>query len=178
TVTYTDAVSPTSGGTVIASVGATCAGAPNSPTMGCSAAMYGTAPDGTTFGQAISDNGTAGASGANNSTTVAVAFFGSGITGIGQSAGTWGVSGTGSFNSGTGSYSFSSTGPTGNGTFSLTDSLYTYTVTGKLTATGLTVTTVRNSDPIATATVDAAGNGTITYADGTTDVVWANVVDA
>jgi hypothetical protein len=175
TVTYNDASSATVGGAVIAAVGATCTGAANSPTMTCTAAMYGTSGT-ATFGQSISDTATAGTGGANNTVTVAVTFFGAGITGIGQSSGSWVVLGTLGFNSATGTYSYSSTGSTGSGTLSLTDSLYTYTVTGNLTATGLAVTIVRNTDPIATATVDRAGNGAITYADGTTDVIWANVV--
>jgi len=176
TVTYNDAASATVGGTAIAAVGATCAGAPNSPTMTCTAASFGTS-GGSTFGQQISDSGTAAATaGANNTVSVGVTFFGAGITGITQSAGSWVVLGAIGFNTGTGTYAFTTTGSTGSGTFSLTDSLYTYTVTGNLTATGLTVTIVRNTDPIATVTIDKAGNGTISYADGTSDVIWAGVV--
>ena len=175
TVTYNDAAAATVGGTVIAAVGATCTGAANSPTMTCTAATYGTAANGT-FGQQVSETATAGTGGGNNTATFTVTFFGAGITGIGQSSGNWVVLGTLGFNSATGTYTYSTTGSTGSGTVSLTDSLYTYTVTGNLTATGLAVTIVRNTDPIATATVDRAGNGTITYADGTSDVIWANVV--
>ena len=176
TVNYNDAASTTVGGSAIAAVGATCVGATNSPTMSCTAAMYGTAGT-STFGQTVSTTGTAGTGGAKNTVTVGVTYYGAGITGIAQSSGSWVVLGSGGFNIANGTYSYSTTGPTGNGTFSLTDSLYTYTVTGNLTATGLTVTIVRNADPIASATVDAAGNGTITYADGTTDVIWGEVVD-
>ncbi len=177
TVTVNDAASGTVGGAIIAAVGATCAGAPNSATMTCTAAMYGTAST-STFGQSISDTGTAAttSSGGNNTVTTSVTFYGAGITGIGQSSGAWIVLGTTGFNSATGTYTYTSTGTTGSGTLSLTDSLYTYTVTGKLTATGLAVTIVRNTDPIATATVDPAGNGAITYADGTGDVIWGEVV--
>ena len=175
TVTVNDAASATVAGTTIAAVGATCAGAPNSPAMTCTAAMYG-ATGGSTFGQTISETGTAGTGGVN-SVTAGVTFFGAGITGIAQSSGSWVVLGPLGFNSGTGTYSYTTTGNTGSGTFSLTDSLYTYTVTGNLTAAGLAVTIVRNTDPIATATVDKAGNGTISYSDGTSDVIWGNVVD-
>jgi hypothetical protein len=175
TVDVTDTASATVGGTVIASVGASCTGAQNSPTMSCSAAMYGTAGS-STFGQAIADSATAGTGGAKNVMTFNIAFFGSGITGISLTSSGWGVLGSSAFNSATGTYSYSTTGTTGSGTLSMTDSLYTYTVTGNLTATGLAVTIVRNTDPIATATIDRAGNGTITYADGTTDVIWGNVV--
>jgi hypothetical protein len=139
--------------------------------------MYGTAGT-TTFGQTLATSGTAGASGANNSVTLSISYYGAGITGIGQSSGSWIVTGVNSFNVASGTYSYSSSGTTGNGTLSLTDSLYTYTVTGKLTATGLTVMIVRNADPIATATIDAAGNGTVNYSDGSTDSVWGEVVDA
>ena len=175
TVVYNDAASATVGGTVIAAVGATCTGAPNSPTMTCSAAMYGTSGVGT-FGQSMATTGTAGTGGAKNSVSVNVTFYGAGITGIGQSSGSWVVLGAAGFNSATGTYGYTTTGPTGSGTLSLTDALYTYTVTGNLTATGLAVTIVRNTDPIATATVNAAGDGAITYADGTSDVIWAGVV--
>ena len=175
TVNYNDAASATVGGTVIAAVGATCVGAANSPTMKCTSAMYGSAGS-STFGQALAETATAGASGGNTTATLNVTFYGAGITGIGQPSGSWVVLGTLGFNGATGTYTYSTTGPTGNGTVSLTDSLYTYTVTGKLTAAGLGVTIVRNTDPIATATVDPAGSGVITYADGTTDVIWGNVV--
>jgi hypothetical protein len=138
--------------------------------------MYGTSGV-ATFGQSIATNGTAaGTAGANNSVAVNVTFYGAGITGIGQSSGSWVVLGATGFNSATGTYGFTTTGSTGSGTLSLTDALYTYTVTGNLTATGLNVTIVRNTDPIATATIDASGSGAITYADGTSDVVWAGLV--
>lgn len=177
TVNYNDSVSQSSGTAPLAAVGATCTGAPSSPTMTCNAAMYGTAGT-TTFGQTLATSGTAGTGSANNSVTVNVTYYGAGITGIAQSSGAWVVTGVNGFNIANGTYSYSSSGTTGNGTLSLTDSLYTYTVTGKLTATGLTVTIVRNADPIATATIDAAGNGTVNYSDGSTDTVWGEVVDA
>ena len=60
----------------------------------------------------------------------------------------------------------------------LADTVYTYTETATLSATGLSVTIVRGTDPIATALIDVAGNGTINYADGSTDVVAAGVVGA
>ena len=176
TVTYNDAASATVNGTVTAAVGATCAGAANSPAMTCTAATYGTSAS-TTFGQSISDTATAAATaGGNNTVTVGVTYFGAGITGIGQSSGNWVVLGATGFNTATGTYTYTTTGSTGSGTLSLTDSLYTYTVTGNLTATGLAVTIVRNTDPIATAAVDQAGNGVVTYADGTTDLIWGNVL--
>ena len=137
--------------------------------------MYGTSGS-TTFGQAIALTGTAGTGGANNVATFNLAFYGAGITGISLTTTGWTVTGVSAFNSGSGTYNYTTTGTTGSGTFSMTDSLYTYTVTGTLTATGLAVTIVRNTDPIATATVDRAGNGSITYADGTSDVIWGNVV--
>ncbi len=175
-VVYNDAASATVKGTVIAAVGASCTGAPNSPTMNCSIAMYGTAAP-ATFGQTVATAATAGTGGANTGETVSVNFFGSGITGVALSGTAWTVTGPSAFNVGTGTYSYASTGTTGNGTFSLTDTLYTYTVTAKLTATGLAVTIVRNTDPIATAAVDAAGNGLITYADGSTDTIAGGVID-
>ena len=175
TVNVTDTASATITGAALASVGASCTGAQNSPTMSCSAAMYGTSGS-TTFGQALALSGTAGTGGAANAVTFNIAFYGAGITGINLSTSGWAVTGVSAFNSANGAYNYTTTGTTGSGTFSLTDSLYTYTVTGTLSATGLAVTIVRNTDPIATATVDRAGNGSITYADGTSDVIWGNVV--
>jgi hypothetical protein len=177
TVIYNDSAAATVGGAALAAVGATCTGAPNSPTMTCSVAMYGTAGN-ATFGQAIATTGTAATTaGANNTVVVNITYYGTGITGIAQSSGSWVITGSAGFNIANGTYSYTSTGSSGNGTLSLADSLYTYTVTGKLTAAGLTVTIVRNADPIATATVDTAGNGLITYADGTTDTIWGEIID-
>ena len=80
------------------------------------------------------------------------------------------------FNSANGTYGYTTTGIDGE-RYVLADRLALHLHgEGYLTATGLAVTIVRNADPIATATVDRAGNGTISYADGTSDVIWGNVV--
>lgn len=175
TVNISDAAATTVGGTAIAAYGATCVGATNSATMTCSVAQYGTV--GTTFGQTLSTSGTAAATpGGNNTVSVGVNYYGAGISGIAQSGANWVITGTGAFNSASGSYTYTSTGATGAGTLSLADGLYTYTITATLSATGLAVTIVRGTDPIATATVDRAGDGTISYADGTSDVIAGGLV--
>jgi hypothetical protein len=177
TINYKDSYFTSNGGTAIGAVGGTCVGAPNSASMACSLAQAGSASS-QGFGQALQLTGTAGTGGAKNSVGVSAAYYDGGGLAIAQTASTWGVTGSGSFNSVTGTYTYTTTGLSGSGSLTLSDSLYTYTVTATLTATGLSVTIVRGTDPIATATVDLAGNGTINYADGTTDVIAAGVVGA
>lgn len=177
-ITVQDNYSTSQGGTALGAVGSTCSGSPNSPTMGCTSAQAGAA-SGQGFGQSLQLTGTAGSGGTKNTVQIAGTYFdGSGLA-ITQASGTWAVSSAGgSFNTVTGTYSYTTTGASGSGTMALADSVYTYTETATLSATGLVVTIVRGSDPIATAAIDLAGNGTITYADGSTDPVAAGVVGA
>jgi hypothetical protein len=178
TITVQDAYFTSKGGTALGAVGSTCIGSPNSPTMACSSAQAGVA-SGQGFGQALTLTGTAGSGGAKSTVQIAGTYFdGNGLS-ITQTTGAWGITSSGSsFNSVTGTYSYTTTGASGSGTMALADSVYTYTETATLSATGLSVTIVRGSDPIATAAIDLAGNGSITYADGSTDVVFAGVVGA
>jgi hypothetical protein len=178
TITVKDNYAASNGGTALGASGATCVGAPNSATMTCSAAQAGIA-SAQGFGQSLTLSGTAGTGGAKNTVQISVAYFdGNGLAISQPTTTTWGVSGAGSFNTATGTYGYTTTGATGSGTLALADTVYTYTETATLSATGLSVTIVRGTDPIATAVIDAAGNGTITYADGTTDVVAAGLVGA
>ncbi len=181
TITLTDNASATVGGTVLDQLGATCVGAPNAVTMTCSIAHIGTT-NGTTTGESIADSATAGTNGANATETVSAAFF-FGSLGISQSTTTWGVTNAGAFNSATGSYGYASTGTTGNGTLTLADNLYTYSETATLAPTGLSVTIIQKPNSafnttsnIATASTDAGGNGTMTYADGTVEPIWGGLI--
>ncbi len=180
TITLTDNAAASIGGTTTAQLGITCVGAPNAVTMTCTAAHQGTTA-GSTTGEALTDTTTAGSSGAQNSTTFSASFF-LGSAGIAVSGTTWGVTNVSSYNSGTGTFSFSSAGTTGSGTITLADTLYTYSETGTLAAAGLALTIVENPNeavtavtPIATAAVDAGGNGAMTYTDGTVEAIWGGL---
>jgi hypothetical protein len=177
TITVHDTYSTSNGGTTLGAVGASCVGSPNSPGMTCSLAQAGSASS-QGFGQAIQLIGVAGTGGAKNSVTISTVYYDGNGLGIQQTAATWGVTGGASFNAGSGTYTYTTTGTSGSGNLTLTDSVYTYTETATLSATGLSVTIVRGTDPIATATIDLAGNGIINYADGSADVVAAGIVGA
>jgi hypothetical protein len=181
TITLTDSASATVGGTVIDQVGATCVGAPNAVTMTCSVAHVGTT-NGTTTGEAMALDATAGSNGQNATASVNASYY-FGSLGLSQSGTTWGVTNAGAFNAASGSYGYASTGTTGNGTLTLKDNLYAYSETATLSATGLSVTLIQNPNSafnttsnIATATVDAGGNGTMNYADGTVEPIWGGLI--
>jgi hypothetical protein len=182
TFTLVDSASTTSGGTTIAAIGATCIGTPPSATLTCSVAHYGTSV-GTTFGEAFATAATAGTSGGNANATVSIAYYASTALSLIQTGSNWGLSGANAFNTGTGTYGYTTTGPSGSGTFTLKDTLYTYVQTATLTSTGLTIKTVENPNaavtvqtPIDTATVDVAGTGVLTYADGTTEPIAGGLI--
>ncbi|HEV3089191.1 MAG TPA: hypothetical protein VGX96_18410 [Candidatus Elarobacter sp.] len=181
TITLTDNASASVGGTVIDQLGETCVGAPNAVAMTCSIAHVGTT-GGTTTGEAVSTTSTAGTNGANATASIGAAFY-FGSIGITQSGTTWSVTNAGAFNSGTGSYGYASTGTKGSGTLTLTDNLYTYSETATLASTGLSVTLIQKPNAafnttsnIATATTDAGGNGTMSYADGTVEPIWGGLI--
>jgi hypothetical protein len=177
TISVKDSYFDSKNGTALGAFGATCVGVPNSPTMTCSVAQAGQASS-QGFGQALNLSGTAGTGGAKNTVSISGVYFAGNGLAILQSTPTWTITGANSFNTVTGNYSYTTTGATGSGTLTLSDAVYTYTETATLSATGLSVTIVRGSDPIATATIDKAGTGTINYADGSTDVVAAGLVGA
>ena len=87
------------------------------------------------------------------------------------------------YNSGNGTFNFTTAGNTGAGTITFADGLYTYDLTGTLSSTGFAMTIVENPNaavtvqtPIATASVDAGGNGSMTYADGTVEPIWGGLI--
>jgi hypothetical protein len=177
TFSMVDSASATVGGSPTAGVGASCTGTPPSQTLSCTAAHFGTS-NGASFAESLATTATAGASGGNASATVTAAFFSGTGLGIATSSGTWGVTGGTAYNTATGTYGYASTGPAGSGTLTFNDSLYTYVETATLTATGLAITIIENPNaavtavtPIAHATVDVAGNGVLTFADGATEPI-------
>jgi len=172
---------------IIASWGANCTGVPNAQTMTCYVAHNGTATSTLTGGTASTATNTGeaftetitGSTGGGNATNSIVETFYIGSLSISEISGIWSVTGAAGFNSSTGSFGFTKAGTTGTGTFTMTDVLYNYQVTGTLASTGLTVTIVEgttNPVSIGTATVDAGGNGTISYADGSSETIWGSMV--
>lgn len=189
TLTMTGTAASTATGTTTSALGATCTGTPPSATVTCSVAHWGTstgsASTGTVTGEAIGTGATAGTSGGNANATLAISFYAGTALGVAQATGstTWTVTGATAFNSGTGSFGYTTTGPSGSGTLTLKDVLYTYTETATLSATGLSLTIVENPNgivtvdtPIATATIDVAGTGVLSYADGTTESIAAGLI--
>jgi hypothetical protein len=182
TYTLTDNASATAGGATTASVGATCLGQPNSATLNCSVAHFGTS-GGTSFGEAFATSGTAGSSGSSNTATTNIGFYSSPTIGIAQSGTSWGITSATAYNSGTSTFTYTSSGLTGSGTMSMTDSLYTYVETATLTASGMTASIVENPNEavttttnIATATTDRTGTGTLNYADGTSETIAGGLI--
>ncbi len=181
TITLTDNAATSIGGSPIDGLGVTCSGLPNAVAMTCSSAHYGTT-SGTNTGENLSDTSTAGTSGAQNATAISASFF-LGSLGIVDSAGAWSVTNATAYNTATGTFNFTTAGNTGTGTLTFTDSLYTYAETGTLSSSGLSMTIVENPNAavttttaIATAAVDAGGNGAITYTDGTVESIWGGLV--
>ncbi|GAC1658926.1 MAG: hypothetical protein NVS4B13_02700 [Candidatus Elarobacter sp.] len=182
TFTLSETAATSAGGTTVAAFGVTCIGVPGSATLTCSGAHYGTSA-GTTTGEAFSTNATASTTGGNANATIGVAFYTSSTLGLAQSGVLWGITGANAFNSATGTYGYSSTGPSGNGTLTLKDVLYTYNETATLSPTGLSISIIQNPNaavavatPIAIATVDVAGTGVLTYADGTTEPIAGGLI--
>jgi hypothetical protein len=182
TFAMVDSASATAGGTATSAIGATCVGTPPSASLGCSVAHYGTS-GGVTVGEAIGLTATAGSGTASNSATISMGFFTASALGVVQSGATWGVSGASAFNSATGTYTYTTTGSSGSGSLVLADMLYTYSETATLSSSGLTVSIIQNPNsafntttPIATATVDAGGSGTISFSDGTSETIAGGLI--
>jgi hypothetical protein len=182
TFTMIDSASATAGGTTSSGVGATCVGTPPSPTVSCSVAHFGTS-GGVTVGEAIGITATAGSGTASNSAAISMGFFTASALGVVQSGTSWGVSGASAFNSATGTYTYTTTGSTGSGSLTLADNLYTYSETATLSSSGLSVSIIQNPNsafntttPIATATVDAGGTGTISFSDGTSETIAGGLI--
>ncbi|HEY0395866.1 MAG TPA: hypothetical protein VGD01_15305 [Candidatus Elarobacter sp.] len=182
TFTMVDSASATAGGTATSAVGATCVGSPPSPSVTCSVAHYGTS-GGATVGEAIGITATAGSGGGSNSAAISMGFFTASALAIVQSGASWGISGASAFNGATGTYTYTTTGSSGSGSLTLADSLYTYSETANLSSSGLTVTIIQNPNsafntttPIATATVDVGGTGTISFSDGTSETIAGGLI--
>ena len=175
-ISVSSAAAPTVGGTARAGWGASCLGAPNAVTMTCNLAHFGISAT-ATFGEAFTFATSAAATpGGNNIANVSISFYSATGLGVTQSGTSWSVTGANAFNAATGNYGFTSSGSTGSGSMTLTDSLYSYTETATLSPSGLSISIVRPDGPIATATVDAAGTGVLTYSDGATEPIAGNLL--
>lgn len=181
TLTVKDAVKKvsTDAGTV-AEFDSTCVGPPGSTVPNCTYAHIGTISS-QEFAESVSTTTTAGTSGANATAQIAAFFFVGGTLTTALTGTTWGISGaTAYFTSASGSYGYTTNGA--NGTVALADTLFTFNETATNTSGAMKLSIVQNTSPTATnvaigsATIDRFGNGTVTYGDGTSDVVHAGFV--
>jgi hypothetical protein len=109
----------------------------------------------------------------------ATTYSGSALALVPPSSGTgWGLSGGTQMDSlsGTGTATLSGSLVT-SGSYNITDTTAGITASGSFAGSGpLTITLTQNGATLATITVDADGNGTITYADSTRETVAGFVI--
>ena len=172
-ITLQESAATTVTGPAIAQLGETCTG-PYSPenTGSCSVAHVGTS-SGTTTAETMIVTNSGQISAVNVDEAVAIGLYlGNGLSLTQPSTTTWSVSGASLFNTGGGDVFLRPFG----GSLTLKDVLYSYTTTEGISPSGFSVTTVHGSTPIATASIDAAGVGTLNYADGTSEPIAAGFV--
>ncbi len=175
-VTATTADSATVNGAVIGRSGVTCVLTSQS-TQTCGTAQFSTVA-GTTTGLTGSLSESFTATGQTTGTISAqftgTTYSGSSLTLVPPSSGTaWGLSGGTAMDtlSGNGTATVNGSLVTG-GAYSVTDSTANITASGSYTGSALlTLTLKQGATTLATITIDVDGNGTITYADNTTQNV-------
>ncbi|HEY0615388.1 MAG TPA: hypothetical protein VGC96_12130 [Candidatus Elarobacter sp.] len=181
TVTVVAADAPSVGGAVAGRSGVTCVQT-GTGTYQCGTASFQSVA-GTTTGLVATINetlsGSGNGSGNVNATLSATTYSGSGLTLVPPASGTgWGLSGGAVLDAitGNGSASFSgSTVTTGN--YSFADSTQSISASGSFSNAGpLTVTLTQGGSNVATFTIDADGNGSVTYADATQNAVAGYVI--
>ncbi|HEY0395840.1 MAG TPA: hypothetical protein VGD01_15175 [Candidatus Elarobacter sp.] len=171
----------TVGGSVVGRSGVTCVQT-GSNTVQCGTSSYQTVA-GTTTGVVATINqtltGNGNGSGSVSATLSATTFSGSGLALVPPTSGTnWGLSGGTALDTitGNGNASFSGSIVT-NGSYSFTDSTQGISASGSFSNAGpLTVTLTQSGATVATFTIDVDGNGSVTYADGTSNVVAGYVI--
>jgi hypothetical protein len=171
TFTIEDSQANTVGGAVVAQAGTTCVDTEgtSSDTISCGAASVQTS-GATQTGASLLENG------ASTSSSVTISLTASAYTaasGLGIAQGTspaWNVTGGSPVDTITGSITTSSTANTA--TITLSDTTTGVSISGTLAGGTITLTESQNGKTLATATVNAStGNGTISYADGTTATI-------
>jgi len=171
TFTIEESQANTVGGAAYAQTGTSCTDTEgtSSDTIACGAASVQTVA-GTQSGAALTENGTLTSS-ALTFTLTASAY--SQASGLSISQGTppaWSVIGGSPVDTITGSITTSTSANTA--TITLSDTTTGVSVTGTLVGETITLTESQNGKTLATATVNATtGNGTISYADGTTATI-------
>jgi len=176
TLTLQTADAKTVGGAVVGHSGATCIASSNSPTETCGLASFATV-GGTTTGLTESITETFTSTGQITGTIAAqlaaTTFTGAGLTLVPPSSGTaWGLSGGTQLDSTTGTGNATVNGSiTTSATYSFNDATAGITASGSISGTSLTVTLVQGSTTLATVTIDADGNGSVTYADSSKETV-------
>lgn len=182
-MTAQTADSSTVGGAVVGRSGVTCTSpSTSSNTQTCGTASFQTVA-GTTTGLTATLTETFTSTGQTSGNVSAqfnaTTYSGSGLSLVAPSSGTnWGLSGGTPMDtlSGSGSASFNGSIVT-SGNYSITDSTAGISASGSFTSAGpLTVTLTQGGTAVATFTVDALGNGTVTYADNSHETVAGFVI--
>jgi hypothetical protein len=175
TLTATDYTAP--GTQPIGKTGVTCLGPPSGASIHCGDALVET----TSAGQVGVSLDDAIAVVSNSTTTTvsstATASDYAAASGLDIQQGTppaWSVIGASPLQTVSGTVTLSFSGSTlASGSLTITDVTDAISVTGTFTQTTITLTASGRGATVATATVDLSGNGTITYADGTTASITA-----
>jgi hypothetical protein len=175
TITILVSVAATVGGTPYAKLGATCVGPSTSASLHCGLATVVTASgqqDGVSLDEAVSyvTNGTT--STGTETATASAYLAASGLDIAAGPSPAWTVTGAAPIETVTGSVTivFTNSGTT-SGTIALSDTTHAVSIAGTVTASTVTITASANGNTVATVTLDHSGNGTITYAGGTTATV-------
>jgi hypothetical protein len=178
TITLTEKVGPNQTAAAVAQIGVTCSAPTATPsTVTCGAADVLASATGSSGSTLATTQTSTAATGINLTSTTTESFsaslFSGTTLGIAQGTGTiWNVTGASPFSTVTGNISVTSNGSfPASGTLSLTDTVSNVTVSGTVAATGITLTIKQGATILATVVTDANGNGTITYADGTTETI-------
>jgi hypothetical protein len=175
TITISESVAATVGGTPYAKLGATCVGPSTGASIHCGIATVVTA-SGQQAGVSLDEAVSYTTSGSNSTATeTATASAYAAASGLDVAAGpspVWTVTGAAPVQTVTGSVTIAFTGSVAtSGTIALSDTVHAISIAGTVTASTVTITATANGVAIATVTIDHAGNGTIAYAGGTTATI-------
>jgi hypothetical protein len=173
-INLTESEEATINGTPYGTFGTTCTLSETADTITCGAAgVYNS--NGAQSGVSLSENYTVTGNSAPTSTITASAY--TAASGLAIAPGTspaWTVTGASPVDTVTGTLTIGALTGVGNttgGTISLSDATTGVALTGTISTTGVTLTETLAGKQLAGATVNQYGNGTITYADGTSKAI-------
>ena len=177
TITIAGTVAATIGGTPYGKVGVTCIAPLSGTSIHCGTAAVNSA-SGQQLGVSLDESAAFTTNGTSSTVTAtAGASAYAAASGLDIAAGAppaWSVTGAAPFETVTGSLTLSYSPAAGtSGSIVVTDVTDAISVGGYVTDTTVTLTGVARGVTIAAVAVDAVGNGTITYADGTTAAIAA-----